>query len=583
MKKEWSLANNKVLINFSANYCESAEKVLASEAFKNVIEHFMTSKNIQYSRTGEFLEKHFNFDDSILTVLELKKIFTLLLVMNSADIAKSFPKYAFVYEDRKEFRHFVEEIYSYWRKLERYAIISESKYNEGLLNTSFMRAKRHFDDMMINLYRTITNNISISLPNVFRQLKAGTNAGMVVDRMIWPIPTQYEILKSIPFVKRIVLESPFITYPKRVKRHGFFTEVFSNPLITAKINPEHYFCYPCKIGDLTAYTYVEREFITHGISLCNLFEIPTLEEIAGKKPDLLVVFGASDDRDESTNVFYEDKINGIMMGFIAHNEAFDYFGYMKKILLTIHNLTQMKRGFLPIHGAMVNIVLKNGKSTNIVIMGDSGAGKSESIEAFRSLAEEYISEMTIIFDDMGTFRIGSDGKIRGYGTETGAFVRLDDLDTGYAFKELGRSIFMNPDKINSRVITPVSSYEEIMQGLEVDIFLYANNYEKLEEGEDAITLCENVECAREIFVAGKRMSKGTTTESGITTSYFANPFGPCQKQDDCNKLIDQYFEKLFENDIPVGVIKTQLGIPGMERTGPEIAAVELFKHISDKL
>ena len=112
---------------------------------------------------------------------------------------------------------------------------------------------------------------------------------------------------------------------------------------------------------------------------------------------------------------------------------------------------------------MVNIILKSGNEANVVIMGDSGAGKSESLEAFRSLSEDYISDMTIIFDDMGTFKL-EDGVIKGYGTEIGAFVRLDDLDQGYAFKEMDRSIFMNPDKINARLVVPVASYKEISKG-----------------------------------------------------------------------------------------------------------------------
>ena len=79
-----------------------------------------------------------------------------------------------------------------------------------------------------------------------------------------------------------------------------------------------------------------------------------------------------------------------MVGYVSHSEEIDYFGYMKKMTLTLHNLVMIKRGYLPIHGAMVNVELKNGKSANIVIMGDSGAGKSESLEAFRTLSEEYI-------------------------------------------------------------------------------------------------------------------------------------------------------------------------------------------------
>ena len=59
---------------------------------------------------------------------------------------------------------------------------------------------------------------------------------------------------------------------------------------------------------------------------------------------------------------------------------------------------------------------------------------------------------------MGIFK-EKDGKVYGYGTEIGAFVRLDDL-IGYAFKELDRSIFMNPDKINARLVMPVAPYSE---------------------------------------------------------------------------------------------------------------------------
>ena len=97
--------------------------------------------------------------------------------------------------------------------------------------------------------------------------------------------------------------------------------------------------------------------------------------------------------------------------------------------------------------------------------------------------------MTIIFDDMGTFK-EKDGDIIGYGTEIGAFVRLDDLDQGYAFKEMDRSIFMNPDKTNARLVMPVAPYKEIIKGYKVDLFLYANNYTKVGEGETSIEYFE---------------------------------------------------------------------------------------------
>ena len=127
--------------------------------------------------------------------------------------------------------------------------------------------------------------------------------------------------------------------------------------------------------------------------------------------------------------------------------------------------------------------------------------------------------MTIIFDDMGTFKL-EDGVIKGYGTEIGAFVRLDDLDQGYAFKEMDRSIFMNPDKINARLVVPVASYKEISKGHPIDFFFYANNYEGVEEGGKYLNYFANPEEAIKVFKAGARMAKGTTTETGLSRIIF---------------------------------------------------------------
>ncbi len=268
-----------------------------------------------------------------------------------------------------------------------------------------------------------------------------------------------------------------------------------------------------------------------------------------------------------------------MLGFVPYSEEIDYFGYMKKMSLTLHNLIMIKRGYLPLHGAMVNINMKNGKSANVVIIGDSGAGKSESLEALRSLSEDHISDMTIVFDDMGFFTL-EQGKVMGFGTEIGAFVRLDDLDQGYAFKEIDRSIFMNPDKTNARLVMPVATYKEIVKGYAVDLFLYANNYKVLAEGETGVTYFKDAEAAKEVFRSGKRMAKGTTTESGLVESYFANPFGPLQKSEDTDKLLDIYFKALFQSGVKVGEIYTQLGVHGKEKSGPRDAAMELFKEIT---
>lgn len=581
MKTEWSLSNDKAILNFSEKYYTNYDQMLGSEAFRSLLEHYFdhADKDI-ISQDYKALRKYFPQESKHDRIQALVRLAKLLTSMDVKELSVAMPDYASIYEDRLEVRRLAESIYKYWRSLERYCVLFDDKSQSGLATSFFMNAKSQFDKLVLNLYREITHNISLSTPAVYRQVQAGTNVGMICKEYIWPIPEGYEKLRGIPFIKNLILETPFITYPKKNTRDGVFSEVMVNPLDHVGLNNDHFYCYPCFVGDLLAFVYVHRDFLTHGVSLANLFQVATEAETAGRKPDLLYVFGGDNHSETPEDVFHHDDVNDMMVGFVSHHDCYDYFGYMKKMMLTLHNVRQIKKGYLPIHGAMVNIVLKDGKRANVCIMGDSGAGKSESIEAFRALAEDHISDMTIIFDDMGTFRFHPvTGEVIGYGTEIGAFVRLDDLDSGYAFKELDRSIFMNPDKVNARLINPVATYKQIMAGYHVDIFVYANNYTALKKGESAIHLFSSMEEAIPVFKEGKRMAKGTTTEKGYTTSYFANPFGPVQKQEETDVLIEKFFERLFERGIKVGDMCTQLGVAEMEHAGPKLAAMDLFEMI----
>lgn len=578
MRKEFSISNDKVLINFTAKYCSTFEELVESEGFRRVIENYLNKSKNKFTLSWRYLKNGLKTEDIHEVSSDLVKIFKYFTVMNVEELIEAKPNYADLFSDKDDFIALVEDLYLFWRRLERYTIIHSNKLQDGLSAVSFTQANSSLSNLILKLYRKIEKNVLGYKPNVFRQIPVGGNASVIINKVLWPLPKGYEALEDIEFIDSILLETPFITYPKKNTRSGMFSEVNYNPLLHISLNRDHWFCYPAKVGELIAFIYFHRDFMQHGITLCNLFEMARLEEYRGKKPDLVYVFGARDNDGDKKTVFYDDKENDIMIGYINHSEEIDYFGYMKKMTLTLHNLVMIKRGYLPIHGAMVNIVLKDGKTANVVIMGDSGAGKSESLEAFRALSEDYISNMTIIFDDMGTFK-EIDGKIYGYGTEIGAFVRLDDLDQGYAFKEIDRSIFMNPDKINARLVMPVAPYKEIVKGYEVDLFLYANNYTEVKEGEKSIEYFKTSKDAIEVFKAGARMAKGTTSEKGLVESYFANPFGPAQKQEETNVLIERYFNAMFNGTVKVGQIKTCLALEGQEKEGPRNAAIELFDII----
>jgi len=140
---------------------------------------------------------------------------------------------------------------------------------------------------------------------------------------------------------------------------------------------------------------------------------------------------------------------------------------------------------------------------------------------------------------------------------------------------------MNPSQVNARIIIPVTSYETVIRGHKIDYILYANNYEETGPDKPIIERFNSPEEALAVFREGKVMSKGTTTSSGIVSSYFANIFGPTEYKNLHDEIAKRYFEVFFRKGIFVGQMRTKLGIPGCETSGPHDAATELLKIITN--
>ncbi|MFR6221622.1 MAG: phosphoenolpyruvate carboxykinase [Anaerococcus sp.] len=579
MSKEFSITGNKAILNLSEQFFNDVNELLNSESFLDLTKCFINYHKKDSTRVYAYIEQFFINSSVDSLARELTDILKLLTVMNIDEVSSKINKYHNLNKEKDGLLKIVEEFYNYWRNLERYSIIKQNENSRGVGVVNFVEINEKLKNMILQAYRRIEMSILGEWPKVYRQVPAAADASIMIRQFNKNYPEIYKDLNKIPFITQVMIETPYITYTKSNKRDGVFEEVYENPILNTNINYPHFFCYPAKVGDNLIFIYFHRDLLTHGVSASNLFELADVKEIEEKMPDAIYIYGPKD-QGERKNSFYYDKENKLYVGYIAYSDKIDYFGYLKKMVLTLNNVINIKKEYLPIHGAGLSVVLQNNKTVNIVILGDSGAGKSESIEAFRSLAKDYIKEMTIVFDDMGSFRI-KNNKVYAYGTEIGAFVRLDDLDAGYAFKQIDRSIFMNPDKVNSRLIMPVASFDEINLGYEVDFFLYADNYSAVLDGCDSIEIFDKKEEALRVFKRGARLAKGTTTETGLVQTYFANPFGPVQKREECDKLLDKYFDNLFENKVKVGTIKTQLGLNNMQFEGPRSAAIELFELIKN--
>ena len=565
---EYVSGTNQVVLNFSEKFCKNEVEVLNSNCFKDVWAKFID--HIYKVEKQDVLK--------IINICENPKkdyinLFKLLFEFEISEIKKISPFYKLILDHTDVLYELIENFYDYWRRLERYGVVYAKSRMGGLESTSFTNAMDSFNTVVLSTYRTISQKVFGENFAIYRQLPAGVNAGLLISKHKWMEKTsKYAFLGASEFIEMITIRPPFITYSKKNKRTGTYPESDINPIyeVAKNYKAEEYYCYAAHVGSALAYVYFHRDYLAHGITLCNLFDFVPLNKCHGVKPDLLYVFGANI---EGESAFYHDVEDDIYVGVAPHNSSIDYFGYMKKMLLTLYNVKMIESGNLPLHGACVHITMKNGATKNVVIIGDSGAGKSESLEALSNYAGNNISSQLTIFDDMGTFKIVDD-KVVAYGTEIGAFVRLDDMASGYAYKEMDRAIFMNPDKINSRLVVPVATYKEIMKGYKVDMVLYANNYE---DTCDHLKFFNNKDDALNTFIRGARCAKGTTQEIGLVESFFANPFGPVQKEEKTRLLLDKYFSKLFEEGILVGELYTKLAVNGMEHDGPAGAAKKLFE------
>jgi hypothetical protein len=569
--------------------CRVPADLFKSDIFHRVLKQFVTRLIRHDSPLLEAI-RDFRLEDQqegntpFLYDIDLLAKFMMFLSMQPLEeVIEAMPMLAPVEELRWELYDFVEECYDFWRGHERYLIYEDAygpRTDTYTRHQHFIQVNELLKDLVLEAYRNVCANLTGRVPMVYRQLPAGAGVGILTSHIRWQIPdSTYAVLQKIPFIQLLVIVPPLVYYPQRNYRSGMFSPVTGNPLQGATLDPEAWICYPAKVGGLLMFIYFHKRYMSLGTSLSNLLEMAEPDEIEGRKPDAILLFGVDPEVvGNDQTIYYEDVTNQIMVGVIGRSERVDYFGYLKKMALTLHNLIQIERGNLPIHGAMAHIVLRDGHGANVVLMGDSGAGKSESLEALRILADEHLRELTVVFDDMGSLQF-REGKVVGVGTEIGAFVRLDDLQPGYAYAEVERSIFMNPHKTNARIVIPITSYGKVITGWPVDIFLYANNYERVTRKDPYLQFFTDTEEALDVCSQGARISKGTTSEEGLVYTYFANPFGAPQKREQHHRLASQYLEAMMKQGVRVGQLRTQLGIKGFEVAGPELAAKALLGAI----
>ena len=578
--------NRKVIIFLRDRVCETPEELLSSDLFAEVVTRFVDDLKRSQSPLLQVFGKHIHEIEHV-DIQELIRVFQVLGKMTLEAVPKLIKEGERFIANPSLLQVFVESLYNYWRQFERFIVCDSTgdRLDQRPYRT-FNSTIETLTHLVRQTYRDIDENLTGQHPNIYRQIRAGAEVAVIALPKDIALPEgSYQKLRSIPVIRQILLYPPLLLNPPMNKRTGQFERILQNPLEQIEVTPHEWLCYPAKVGPLLILVYVHEKFYELGFSLCNLFELAD-DEFLNRPINAVYLFGvpgtALDALAPMPTVFYDDLEHGLITAACPNKDQFGYFGYLKKMVLTLHNIKIMKLGRMPYHGAMVRIVTKGDRPLTVLIIGDTAAGKSETLQAFRIIGEDQIEEMIIIADDMGSLDIDQEGNVIGYGTEVGAFVRLDDLQPGYAFGQLDRSIIMNPNQVNARIVLPVTTYEHVMKGYPVDMVLYANNYEEIDEEHPIIERLANPETALRIFREGTAMSKGTTTSTGLVHTYFVNIFGAIQYKTVHDAIAKRFFEMFFKKNVFVGQLRTRLGIAGWERKGPEEAAYALLQMVSKK-
>lgn len=349
------------------------------------------------------------------------------------------------------------------------------------------------------------------------------------------------------------------------------------------LNPKDYVCKMVQIGPTSLMLVMNRSYSHYLVEELRLFPQfdASLEDLKNLKPDAISFMGIPTKTiGENYRIGYymeqtasenpNEAPDAIPVSWVDAEDITDYMGYLKKPSLTMGNERVKAKEGLPIHGAAFTIAAKNGLRKTIVMGGDSGTGKSETIIAMVEQiingigGAQNVEYVELLAGDMLSMWTGEDGQIYMLGTEQGDFMRLSDISDDY--KTRFRDLIEKASKTNVHhptnpraTIPGLCDAEKTLRPVRVNIFLNIDNFNKAPQGRhfQEEPDPENLLCS--VYPRGYRREKGT---SGDQPNIYASIL--YSEQPDRVKLLEKYnedFDKLLGWDLifhPDGKVKNAI-------------------------
>lgn len=293
------------------------------------------------------------------------------------------------------------------------------------------------------------------------------------------------------------------------------------------MDPKDYVMKMVQIGGTKVLLVMNRSYSHYMVEELRLFPQTDLTpaDMANCKPDAVSFMGLPTKvmgEDYRIGYFMDQNKDGetLPVSWVDAESITDYMGYLKKPVLTVANEKVREKEMMPVHGSAFSIIFKDGKRKTVVMGGDSGTGKSETIIAMieqiitnKGLASQ-VEGIEFLSGDMLSMFEGNDKQMYMLGTEQGDFMRMTDIPADWKKRvrdriDNGSKTNLN-DETNPRVtIGDLCNPTEFQKPVRVNCFFNINNFKKpagssIRESKSAKNLMLDE------YVMGYRGEKGTS-------------------------------------------------------------------------
>ncbi len=434
------------------------------------------------------------------------------------------------------FHHYRGRAYSRLVRLQN-AVVAGGEETPDTVKERVTGKAQHLSKLILETRRQLLNKVGLDMGvrrtqglSVSPNVTAGEISGHYLN-----LPADYVNLAYVPLTVAADIQTGVNYNTPSNKRALPFYELPHNPFNAEAFAPEEWVSVALQVGAwlIVAYLHKSRGCIEMEPGLLNLFPFGKVDEIqADRRPDGLFFFGDPNADEQQDLGYFWDETNSVLIGCVPNHDPLKYFGYAKKPILTLHNVLAIRKGEMPLHCGCTRYVMRFGEETG----------------------EPYIADMLVKADDMGRVALesGIDGQLHPmfYGTETGAFACLDGFSEQAKLMMQGREVgYNNAMGSNARQIVPITEAEEVEQADVLDVLLYMNNFNLIEEDGCTIKIDMSVDEAIEHFRLGERVAAGSTqTHRGSKeSSYWANPF-PLLKDNQGQVLHQELYEQFKNNE-----------------------------------